>query len=120
MATDQPKPRWIPADKMKTLLLTGASGFLGWHICESADSRWQVIGTYHEHRARADLISVDIADYGAWKKCFDNTAPDAVIHTAAMTRPNDCATQPELLEDAICVADSEVEAASLGFVCARA
>jgi len=33
----------------KTLLITGASGFLGEPLCRLAQSQWQVKGVYHQH-----------------------------------------------------------------------
>lgn len=34
---------------MKKLLITGASGFLGWHLCQAAQQEWEVYGTYCSH-----------------------------------------------------------------------
>ena len=34
---------------MRKLLITGASGFLGWNLCQQAQTKWQVYGTYYAH-----------------------------------------------------------------------
>ncbi len=34
---------------MKKLLVTGASGFLGWNICQAAKREWDVFGTVFSH-----------------------------------------------------------------------
>jgi dTDP-4-dehydrorhamnose reductase len=40
---------------MKRLLITGASGFLGWNLCKVAKKQWTVFDTVFSH-------SVDILD----------------------------------------------------------
>ena len=37
---------------MKTLLVTGASGFLGGNICQRAKSDWTIFGTVYSHSAK--------------------------------------------------------------------
>ncbi|MBP0001071.1 MAG: NAD(P)-dependent oxidoreductase [Cyanobacteria bacterium SID2] len=84
---------------MKTLLVTGASGFLGWNLCQIARSNWRVWGTHHIHTLDIEgvnMLSVDLANEEAVKEAFDIVRPDAVIHTAAVSSPNFCQTHPEL------------------------
>lgn len=81
---------------MKKILLTGASGFLGWHIQQLAKNNCILIGTCHKNKTGSDLISVDITDYEALEELFQHTNPDAVIHAAAMTKPNECEEEPEI------------------------
>jgi dTDP-4-dehydrorhamnose reductase len=84
---------------MKKLLITGASGFLGWHLCQLARQTWQVYGTYHQHSVEIlgiTLLPVDLTDFQALKQLFQQIQPDAVIHTAAASSPNFCQTHPEL------------------------
>ena len=78
---------------MKRLLVTGASGFLGWNICHEAIKEWQVFGTVLTHPVQRDgitTVQVDLTDFRALKKMFHNVRPDAVIHTAAATSPEYC------------------------------
>ncbi|RJQ14174.1 MAG: NAD(P)-dependent oxidoreductase [Nitrospiraceae bacterium] len=78
---------------MKKLLVTGASGFLGWNICNLAGKEWDVCGTVFSHPveiAGANILKVDLTDYGEMKKVFNEIRPDAVIHTAAAADPNYC------------------------------
>lgn len=82
---------------MKKLLITGASGFLGWHLCQMARSTWQIYGIYHTHFIQlpgATLLSTDLTDFQAIKDLFQTIQPDAVIHAAAMSQPNQCQTNP--------------------------
>lgn len=83
---------------MKKLLITGASGFLGWNLCQAATSNWEVYGTYFSHKVEIPNISlfkVDLRDYQAIAELFETIKPDGIIHTAAASRPNFCQTNPE-------------------------
>lgn len=83
---------------MQKLLITGASGFLGWHLCELASEKWDVYGTYFSHYLEipgAKLIEVDLTDFAELKRVFQEIQPSAVIHTAALSQPNYCQTHQE-------------------------
>lgn len=78
---------------MKKLLVMGARGFLGWNICQTAKREWEIFGTAFSHHGEiADvyMTKVDLRDFDALKRLFQNTHPDAVIHTAAKSDPNFC------------------------------
>lgn len=82
---------------MKKLLVTGASGFLGWHLCSLAKQNWEVYGTYSKNAIALDrvtLLKVDLTDYQALKQLFLDIKPAAVIHTAAQSKPNFCQEHP--------------------------
>jgi dTDP-4-dehydrorhamnose reductase len=84
---------------MPTLLVTGASGFLGWHLCQAAQSDWRVVGTYHTQAialAGVELRRCDLTDALQLGQLFAQVQPDAVIHTAALSQPNACQQQPEV------------------------
>jgi len=84
---------------MKKLLVTGASGFLGWNLCQIAQSEWDVSGTYCSHPIElsgVSLIKVDLTNFEAMKHLFQEIQPDAIIHTAAQSNPNFCQSNPEL------------------------
>ncbi|MBD1862182.1 MULTISPECIES: NAD(P)-dependent oxidoreductase [Trichocoleus] len=83
---------------MKKLLITGASGFLGWHLCQIAQRQWDVYGTYCSQAIAmvgVTALKVDISDFVALKHLFERVQPDAVIHLAAQSSPNYCQTHPE-------------------------
>ncbi|GAN32139.1 MAG: NAD(P)-dependent oxidoreductase [Candidatus Brocadia sp. AMX2] len=78
---------------MKKLLVTGASGFLGWNICQAAKNKWKTFGTVFSHPvgiAGVNIVKINLADFYELKKLFQETNPDAVIHTAANSDPNFC------------------------------
>lgn len=84
---------------MPKLLLTGASGFLGWNICQLAGKQWQVYGTYLTHTPvipGVNLSQVNLTNYEELKHLFEAVKPDAVIHAAAGSQPNFCQTNPEI------------------------
>jgi dTDP-4-dehydrorhamnose reductase len=78
---------------MKKLLLTGASGFLGWNICREADKNWEIFGTVFTHPVkikRVKIVQIDLTRFREFKKVFREIEPDAVIHTAALSNPDYC------------------------------
>jgi dTDP-4-dehydrorhamnose reductase len=75
------------------LLITGASGFLGWYIGQAASHHWAVYGTYQKQPIVAPNchpIALDLTDTNALQDCFAQLRPDAVIHAAALSQPNAC------------------------------
>lgn len=83
---------------MKKLLITGASGFLGWHLCQQAQAEWQVFGTYRDRpltQPGVTPLALDLTDSLALQQVMHSLRPDAVIHAAAQAKPNLCETQPQ-------------------------
>ena len=77
----------------KRLLVTGASGFLGWNICSVAYKSWDVYGVAFSNPIEISGINtkvVDLTDYYNLKQLFIDVAPDAVIHAAAAANTNYC------------------------------
>ncbi|MBE9140946.1 SDR family oxidoreductase [Nodosilinea sp. LEGE 07088] len=80
------------------LLITGASGFLGWHLSRQAQTTWQVEGTYHAHTPPLPGVSlhrIDLTDATAVDRWLEQLAPSAIIHTAALSQPNRCEQDPD-------------------------
>lgn len=81
----------------KKILVTGASGFLGWNICRIAAEHNQVAGIFNRHPFAIDGIEgkqCDLTNYRELKKMMDRLKPDAVIHAAAAANLNYCQEHP--------------------------
>lgn len=81
----------------KKLLITGASGFVGWNLCRAAAAKWKVFGTAFTHSVEpegATIWTIDLRDHDAVNALFEQIQPDAVIHSAAAKDPNYCQENP--------------------------
>ncbi|MEA5509943.1 NAD(P)-dependent oxidoreductase [Crocosphaera sp. UHCC 0190] len=83
---------------MKKLLVTGASGFLGYNLCQYAQQNWQVYGTFYSHQININnvkSVKVDVTNFIDLQEIFNEIKPDAGIHLAAASKPNYCQNNPE-------------------------
>lgn len=83
----------------KTLLVTGASGFLGGALMRLAQAQWRVQGTYHRQPVTipgATCHALDLTNAEAVAAGFRQWSPDGVIHGAAISQPNRCEQEPDL------------------------
>lgn len=78
----------------KTLLLTGATGFLGRRLAPDLAASWTVIRAARGAEG-PDSLPLDLEDPEAVRRAFDRVRPSAVVHAAAMARPDDCERDPE-------------------------
>lgn len=82
----------------RPILVTGVSGFAGWHLARALARQAPVVGTYHTRPIAIDgvtTLAVDLADITATGELIRALAPRTVIHAAALTDPNDCERRPE-------------------------
>ncbi|HEY9826007.1 MAG TPA: NAD(P)-dependent oxidoreductase [Stenomitos sp.] len=80
------------------LLITGASGFLGWHLGQVAQPLWDVYGLVGSNPILNPVVQeihADLTNAITLQWVLAKVQPQAVIHAAALSRPNDCECDPE-------------------------
>lgn len=84
-------PRW---------LITGANGFLGYRVAEQAAGRGEAFGLVRsvDRRVAEGVTPVlgDLDDVASLGRLVLMVRPQCVIHLAAMTKVDQCQTQPEV------------------------
>lgn len=78
----------------KTLLLTGATGFLGRRLAPDLAASWTVVRASRAAEG-PDSVRLDLEVPDSVRRAFDLVRPAAVVHAAAMARPDDCERDPE-------------------------
>ena len=73
--------------KMKKILLTGASGFLGSRIASFYAQKYEIYTPAH--------AELDITDEGSVRRMAETYRPDVVIHCAAVSDVGQCEKEPE-------------------------
>jgi GDP-4-dehydro-6-deoxy-D-mannose reductase len=80
---------------MKTVLITGASGFVGGYLRkELVDSGYKVIGT--DLNSNNSEYIMDVTDVNTVKKVIDEVKPDYIIHLAGFASVKESFNRPEL------------------------
>lgn len=85
---------------MNRILITGASGFLGGHLCLQAREKWEVLGAYHAHKtvvAGVRAVKVNLADVAGLTNTLDEARPRAIVH-AAVLQVEACERDPALAD----------------------
>lgn len=83
---------------MKNILVTGISGFLGWHLYKNMPKKWNLIGTYFQSppkKVKEDFWKVDLNDIDYTLQFLDTHKIDAIIHTAAVAGLQACEDDPD-------------------------
>jgi dTDP-4-dehydrorhamnose reductase len=80
------------------VLVTGASGSLGWVVARALARRSEVISTYLAHPQVPEGttgVRLDLADAPSIESFFERWKVDVVIHSAAVTDPDACERDPQ-------------------------
>ncbi len=78
---------------MKKIILTGASGFLGYHLLSKLTQTCTPYALYHQQKiAYKNVISIacNIADYQQLGDMIEDIEPTAIIHVAALADAGFC------------------------------
>lgn len=84
------------------VLVTGANGFTGQHLVKTLVGKgFEVIATSRNESKlpsynNLTYYNCELTDVRNVENLFDLTRPGAVIHTAAMSKPDECAANPDL------------------------
>ena len=82
----------------KRILITGGSGFLGWHLARRFREEYEVWATYSAHPFELEgvkTIPLDVTNGDEVDQKFDQIRPAAVIHAAADTNVDRCEVERE-------------------------
>jgi len=86
----------------KKLLITGASGFLGWNIGTFLQEDWELFGTYFSNKNglanSVQPIHLDLLDFVKTSEIIENLKPDAILHLAANSSTHLCEKNPKNTE----------------------
>ena len=96
------------------LLVTGVSGLLGVNLAwEALLAGHHVVGVSRRHAlpgAPFPVITADLAAPGALEAVWQQTRPEAVIHTAALANLDTCEQHPDLAQRLNAVVPGEIAA----------
>ncbi len=101
------------------VFITGANGFLGQHLCiymhnNKYDVRAVSRGINKISDPEIDYLALDLTDKPSVLAAVASFGPDVIIHTAAMSKPDECHTNRDLcLLNNVRVTEFLLEAAKL-------
>lgn len=82
------------------MVVTGASGALGWRVCQAACQHWQVLGVRRTVRPQHDRaawnwLTADLTQPEAASQLLRHASPAAVVHCAAEANTRAAQEQPQ-------------------------
>ncbi|MCK4546872.1 MAG: SDR family oxidoreductase [Candidatus Eisenbacteria sp.] len=86
---------------MKTVLVTGGSGALGWALVRRLHGRCRVVATFCRHRFHWEDVEghrLDLQREGQAAALIRDVKPDCVVHTASLTKVDYCEEHPDETE----------------------
>jgi len=80
---------------MKTLLLTGASSYVGARIYFDLKGKYNLIGTYFHHPLSTKFLHVNLTDREEVSEIFKEVKPDIIVHVANYSSPKSVVNNEE-------------------------
>ncbi len=93
------------------VLVTGSTGFLGFHVVPELVARGHLVVGAARQAARAGDLAADLAEPGAAAALVARAAPDALVHLAAMADIAPCQADPQRARCVNALAAGELAAA---------
>lgn len=81
---------------MEKILITGASGLLGYKLVKALSQDYEVIPTHNKHLAHPGSVKMDIVDRNEVFRVLSRVRPKLVVHAAAETNVDKCETNRQL------------------------
>ena len=81
----------------KKLLITGASGFLGWNMAMFPQENWELFGTYSSNPNLPKNIQpaqLDLLNFAKTEQYIHQLRPDGIVHLAANSSTHLCEESP--------------------------
>lgn len=81
------------------ILVTGASGFLGWNFCKAFAKEYTIVGTYFRNQPddlSIEWVRINLLETPQIIKLIKKEQPDLVIHLAAIANASFCEQHPAL------------------------
>jgi len=85
-------------ERMKRILITGASGFVGGHLVIQARENYEVHALFNKNPLHFDNIhshQFDLYQTSQIDLLLNDIAPDVIVHTAAIANPDLCENDPD-------------------------
>jgi dTDP-4-dehydrorhamnose reductase len=80
---------------MDRLLITGVSGFAGWHLARHLKGQYRIYGTYLDHPVdleAVETLAFDLTNLSKIERLCSTIKPKVIVHTAALSNPDYCET----------------------------
>ncbi len=85
------------------IMITGANGFLGQHLCRFLENSHTIFATGRGEKRVSfpgvRYLAADITDPSSLQQLLLDTEAEVIIHAAAMSRPDECDTNRMLCDD---------------------
>ena len=81
------------------ILVTGASGFLGWNFCQAFSKQYDIVGTYFRNQPddlAIEWVRINLLETPQIIKLIKKEQPDLVVHLAAISNAAFCEQHPAL------------------------
>ena len=81
------------------ILISGISGFLGYHMLKALSLEYHIVGIYNKTKpiySEVELIQCDISNYSELKTIFEKNNFIAAYHLAAYSKTALCQSDPDM------------------------